>query len=365
MHNINKTKEWTVLLYASAINELEPYILKELSLIKNTVNSDKINVICQISRTSPEENSHNNKIKVITQRYIIKNNNIYLIEDLGGKNMAEPKTLFEFLLWATERFSSNSIMLAISGHSAGFVGLIQTKTENGKNFMGINGFAKALRLFQELSNKKIDILVFDTCFMNMIEIWYEIIVTSNGTVKYAILPLDNSPLYGLPLYLIINNLNKNHLIDTLKFIVSSINSRYPIQSHVFAITLDADYFIKLRILIDKIADFLIKENVILKNSLEKYQASNIINDCINLLYLLDKIVCIYPNLSENCLSISFLINQIVICPSLNSIKDDPNLGLKLFLPNTPEVFNKFSNIYQSLSFSYYNNWLNLIEINNS
>ena len=194
--------DWTVLIYAAGNNDLEYYIYQQFQSIKNSIDTENINVIVQISRV-PKAEYQDNSTKDInedwngTRRYVIRNKTSVLVDDLGEINMARPNTLLDFLIWGISTFPSRKIMLILSGHGAGFVGIMKENTDKGATIMGIQGFSKVLAIFQKTTKRKIEIILFDTCFMDTIEILHEIALKSNGAAVYAMIPKNDSLVQGL------------------------------------------------------------------------------------------------------------------------------------------------------------------------
>lgn len=279
----NDYKKWTILIYIAGNNDLEPYIYQQFQLLKEVVNK-QAHIMIQISRAK-REILHSNEPQSNelhpwsgTRRYMLYDNQVILLEDLGQVNMADPTTLFDFLIWGSNRSSSEKTMLIMSGHSAGFVGLMKESTKRGNALMSIQGFTKVIRLFTQRSKRIIDLLIMDTCFMDSVEIWYQLCMDGLRGVKYALVPHDNTRLCGIPYHNIINILLRNCKKELqadfrYKHILNEVNQIQD-ESHLFCIQLQKDNFIKLKDLINAFSKIALDygrdiTDVLLKNSLYK------------------------------------------------------------------------------------------------
>lgn len=93
-------------------------------------------------------------------------------ESLGVKNSASPETLSRFLLEGISNYPARRTVLILMGHSDGFLGLCCDDTSDDE--MTISSLASVLKEFAERTGKTIDVVVFDSCWMAMIEVVHEL-----------------------------------------------------------------------------------------------------------------------------------------------------------------------------------------------
>ncbi|WP_300386209.1 clostripain-related cysteine peptidase, partial [Clostridium sp.] len=230
----NILKSWTVLIYANGNNDLEPEISKALLDIEKIGAGSNLNVIVQLSRApySLVKTIRPNHLGptnidgdwIGVRRYLIKEDpnlsetrdyKSLLLDDLGYVNMADPITLKEFISFGIKEFPAKHFMLILAGHGAGFMGILPDYTLTSPQIMSINGANMAISRSLKETGKKIDILIFDSCYMNMIECIYEFGIDSKSPT-YLITP-HASPIEGLPYGTIISvlkNMNKKDTIIT-------------------------------------------------------------------------------------------------------------------------------------------------------
>lgn len=370
LEEINSQNTWTVLIYAAGNNDLEPELYRAFQLLKNTDIPEDINVLVQFAR-SPKGIFMSKASFVYekwdgTRRYLIKNKTAILLDDLGNVKMSKPETLFDFLIWGINSFPADHLMLIMSGHSI-LAGLMaEENPQQDISIMSIPGMMRALSDAQEKSGRKIDILLLDTCFMNMVEVCYEIALSPGHPVKYLILAQGNAPRQGLPCHFMIEQLkvDEHHKLkpDTaLNNMVMSVNSNYSTDSTVFAVSLAEDHFLKLKELADKLAAFILQR---------VFNLSDILADCysgqeecsvITLLYLLDRLNLIFPEIHIYKSEVFELLDKLVLYPALSQIDWETKLGPSILLPLDIQEYFQIKGLYDQLLFNLHNRWSKVLQ----
>ncbi len=95
------------------------------------------------------------------------------VEDLGEVNMAEPKTLESFINWAESRYwQPNKRVLIIVDHGSGWLGLLKDEHRpgGGSEWMSLNGLKSVFHNIKFIP----DLVFFDACLMQMVEVDFEI-----------------------------------------------------------------------------------------------------------------------------------------------------------------------------------------------
>lgn len=229
-------KKWTVLIYANGNNELEPEMVQSLLDSEKVGSSENINVLMQIGRVKRE------LVKIIrpgdilpvegenwtgVRRYYVRkagNVNVCqkieseLLEDLGKLNMADPKVLYEFIKWGMESYPAEKYMLFIGGHGFEYVGALTDYSHNLPYIMTISQMCKAINL----SPQRIDILVLDMCFMNLVEVLYQLTKEKNYTVRKVITYIEEGPMQGIALDKVLTTLNTNLKESDLNTLIANL-----------------------------------------------------------------------------------------------------------------------------------------------
>lgn len=191
-------KEWTIMLYLNGTNDLGVEMESTFKSILNLSNLEDINIIIQIGK------SPINLIRMIRQngasyeedwngvrRYSIINGKLKFHDELKDLNMADYKSLYDFIQWGMSNFKSKRYFLSIAGH--GFIGAILSELCLDKPYtMGIYELCKSLNSLE----KPIDVLFLDICNMNTVEFIYELGKNQRNRIKYIMTYINNAPLSG-------------------------------------------------------------------------------------------------------------------------------------------------------------------------
>ena len=175
------TKEWTIMVYLNAKNDLERFGIKDMNEMEMVGSDDNINIIVQMGRIKGYDSS-NGDWTGVRRYYVTKDNdpliiNSKLIEDLGEVDMGSYKTLIDFAKWAKKNYPAKKYFLIIWNHGTGWVKGVNRKiTTKGISYDEVSGnhintpqLGIAMR---EIG--KVDIVGFDACLMGMAEVVYEI-----------------------------------------------------------------------------------------------------------------------------------------------------------------------------------------------
>lgn len=245
-------KEWSILIYANGNNELEPEIANSKKLAETVGSNENVNVVMQIARESknlvktlrPFDNFEIDEDQWIgTRRYLVGKRNSKLLEKLNNINMANPKNLYDFIVWAVENFPAQHYMLILGGHGYQFVGCMTDYSGRLPYIMGFPEINNAIDLACEYCKIKFEYLFLDTCYANFIEVINEFGKKENHLVNYLITYIINGPLIGFPINKIISIIQENHyecnpkallkiIIDNMTFDVVAIKIDYYILNSI-------------------------------------------------------------------------------------------------------------------------------------
>lgn len=220
---INKRlKKWVILYYANGNNEYEPEMYKSLMDIKEKSSNNDIDALVEIGRINrklpeiirpSEEFDDNQEFWTGVRRYHILNGEFELIENFSSKNMAHPGNLYNFIKWGIEKCPAEHYMLILGGHGAAFVGTLTDYSQDKPYIMGTVEMCKAINMIYKDLGCKIDILILDICYMNLVEIMYEFGKENKNTVQNIITYVGTGPVSGLPYDRIADILNKDDSYD--------------------------------------------------------------------------------------------------------------------------------------------------------
>ena len=147
-----------------------------------------------------------------TARYLIQNGEVSLIETLPNNTcMAESETLEDFLKWANENYQSDRRMLFFWDHGGALSGfgkdVLNMKPDN--KLMSMKEIVQALKA----SNAKYDVIAFDACFMQTMEVGQCL----EPYADYLLASEESEPTSGMYYTAAFSRLAKEPALNTLIF----------------------------------------------------------------------------------------------------------------------------------------------------
>jgi hypothetical protein len=164
-------KEWTFLVFLNADNNLDRFGVGDVAEMEEVGSSDQVNVVVQFDR------SHAKPAK----RLYIKKGGHDVLEDMGEIDMGDINVLQDFFSWGVENYPAKKYALVVWNHGSGwnkfpgntiFKG-ISYDDESG-NHITTAQLLEGTQVMRELLGRKLDILAFDACLMQMVEVSYAI-----------------------------------------------------------------------------------------------------------------------------------------------------------------------------------------------
>ncbi len=129
--------KWTVLVYLDADCDLEQYGIADLNEMETVGSTNDVNIIVQIDR-SPDHDQTNGDWTETRRYYVTKDNdqstiNSNLLQSLGEKNMGDPQTLKDFIVWGKTNYPADNYFLILWNHGGGWKNL-----KDGKDALHIS-----------------------------------------------------------------------------------------------------------------------------------------------------------------------------------------------------------------------------------
>lgn len=162
-------KDWTVLVYLNADNNLDPFGLKDVREMEAIGSSDRRNVVVLIDR---EQGG--------AKTLYVKKGGSTVIEDHGEIDMGDWRTLAEFGRMAVRDFPSRQLALVIWNHGSGWRQRGPTwergisYDDSSGNHINTPALGRALAAIAEARGGPIDLLGMDACLMQMAEVCWEV-----------------------------------------------------------------------------------------------------------------------------------------------------------------------------------------------
>jgi hypothetical protein len=189
----SEEKEWTLLMYWDADNNLEfctPFALETWE--NATTSNEEVNLVAYVDILS--ENG--------TWIYEVHDGVSEVVELWPEKNSSDPAVLKEFILYGLENYPAKKTMLVIQDHGYSWRGVCLDETD-GAAIMRIDGMAQAIREARDDNGGRgVDMLALDACSVGSTEIAYEL----RNTVDWFVASQLVVPYDGLPYDMIVRGL---------------------------------------------------------------------------------------------------------------------------------------------------------------
>lgn len=173
-------KEWTVMVYVNAKNNLESYGLKDVNEMEMVGSDAKVNIVAELGRINGYSTSDGDW--KTTRRYLVrKDNDISIISspvvmEIAKTDMGDWNHLVEFTKWAMTAYPARHYALVVWNHGSGWNKDLAFESDKGISYDDESGnhiTTPQLRQAMEQIGK-IDILGMDACLMQMVEVGYEV-----------------------------------------------------------------------------------------------------------------------------------------------------------------------------------------------
>jgi len=205
-------KPWTILLWVAGDNNLSDYGQLDLEELKVVGTGPKLNLVAQYDREGSTG----------TRRYLLRKGTTLeadAVADLGETNTGDPACAIDFFTWGIKTYPSDQVMCVLWNHGSGIDetdvyrrarrmggggqaltrrharaiassklsrALFSTTVEQAieeraiayddtsRDFLDNAELAKVIDTVVKNTKRKIDIVGFDACLMNMIELGYQL-----------------------------------------------------------------------------------------------------------------------------------------------------------------------------------------------
>lgn len=168
-------KDWTVMIYVCADNNLEYFGLEDLNEMEQAGGTTAdVNIIAMVDRCEYEYETPDYSNDWSETRYytIVGDSDTTTFsspmnQSLGEVNMGDPQSLRNFINWGLTNYPADKTALILWDHGGGLSGVCWDE-DNGDDHLTINELETAFTGYH------FDFLGFDACLMGQIEVLYEL-----------------------------------------------------------------------------------------------------------------------------------------------------------------------------------------------
>jgi hypothetical protein len=181
----NQTKEWTVMVFMNANNNLSEGQLfglvgkwgtKDIDEMKKVGSTDKVNVVVEFSETGKGAK----RMLILKKGILNSGEKVYLTDPKA--DMGDYRRVIDFVKWSKQTFPAKKYMLIIWNHGLGWIDPVMsnhtagTGTSKGISFDdNSKNYIRTKQLGEILKNTGyVDVFAMNACLMQMAEVAYEI-----------------------------------------------------------------------------------------------------------------------------------------------------------------------------------------------
>ncbi|NHJ49898.1 MAG: hypothetical protein FK733_19045 [Asgard group archaeon] len=204
--------DWLVINYLDGDNNLEENAIDDINEMESTIGlSGSICSIVLLDRTTGYDTSNGDWTG--TRMYNITSDatsliNSELLEDWGEMNMGDGATLLSFMDYCLDNYTANRYWLNIWDHGGGIDGICWDDSSSG-DALTIDEMQSAIDTVTSDHSMTFDVISHDACYMNMIEVGYEL----KDYADYFVASEEAIPLDGFDYYNIFNQLQADPTMD--------------------------------------------------------------------------------------------------------------------------------------------------------
>ena len=196
--DIQATKEWTIMVYLDADNNLEYQGVNDFLEMAEIGSDDNINIIVQMDRIDWLD--HYNKgisLGMTSQqaidyadstdddrygdwdtckRFYVEEDDIPIasnsVSDIGEADMGDSDTLYNFISWSLNSYPANRYGLVLWDHGGQWSGVCWDETDDN-NCLNMSELNQVFYNLTDLKDFHMDVLGFDACLMASAEVAYQ------------------------------------------------------------------------------------------------------------------------------------------------------------------------------------------------
>lgn len=183
-------KEWTLAVFLNADNNLDPFGVEDQQEMSRVGSSDHLNIVSLIDRERGP-----------AQINYIEKGKINKIKEMGELDMGDYRQLVNFMKFVKENYPAKHYCLTVWNHGSGW----KNKNENSivrgisyddssNNHITNAQLTVALKEINQVIGQKVDVLEFDACLMQMVEVVH----ACKDYSKFIVASEETEPGKGAP-----------------------------------------------------------------------------------------------------------------------------------------------------------------------
>lgn len=254
-----ETKKWTFMVFINGDNNLDRFGVLDIQEMEKAGISKDINIVVEIDRgygkpaRRYDVTGRAADAKADDWGICAKN-----VGDLGEIDSGDYKEVVNYVNWVKQNYPAENYSLVLWNHGAGWKKKANEVLkgvcydDQSGHHISTKDLGVMTATIQGILGKRLDILAFDACLMQMIEVSYEI----RENVKYMVASEETEPGDGWPYELVCSPLAKNPAMTAEEFarlITQAYAQSYNGKKSTTQSTVDCDKLEDLAVSIDALA----------------------------------------------------------------------------------------------------------------
>ncbi len=360
---------WTVLVYLDADNDLESAGIRNFNQMEVVGSTKDVHVIVQMDRKNGAD--LDNESWTDTRRYLITRdtdarvmNSVRLdTPPLGERDMASQTTLRDFVSWGKSNFPADHYLLVIWDHGTGWQFRSINETPKYKYVAADDTSNSAMNVTDiptALSGLEVDVLAFDACYMQQLEIAYQL----RNCASYMIASAAPEPSPGYNYSLVLSRMSG---ATTPQQLSSSIVEQYAVEyASDNDVTLSAIDLSNIDALAGAVSDFaqILGANAnnyasglaSARSRALDYSFSGTRRHCLDLLDYTSKCAAVIGGSANSAYSNLQTALDAAVIASMHSRELSNSNGLAIYVP-TPTAYDANYNALSLADDTFWDEWL--------
>lgn len=195
-------RKWTILVYMNGSNNLEYNALDNMNAMEAAPDGNGVTTVVQMSRSKNYATADGDWSGA--RRYLVQHDENRqaitspIVQDLGATDMGQVSTLHNFLLWGQQQYPAEHYLVVVWNHGSGALPLVKSSDISTRAVSFDDDFGSYIRtadMDDALTvSPPVDVIAYDTCQTQMLEIAYQ---TRNAS-SYIVAAEDVTPANGMP-----------------------------------------------------------------------------------------------------------------------------------------------------------------------
>ncbi|MCE7746101.1 MAG: hypothetical protein GPJ52_13290 [Candidatus Heimdallarchaeota archaeon] len=351
--------DWLIMIYLDGDNNLEEYAIDDINEMEaGKITGSSIAVIVMVDRISGYDTTNGDwtdtRIYNITSDGSTSTINSVILEYEGEANMGDGAVLESFLDYCFTNFDANNYWLNLWDHGGGTDGICWDDTDSS-DFLTIDEMQTAIQNSVTTHSRDIDLITHDACFMNMLEVAYEL----KDLADYFVASEESIPADGFDYETIISDLEANPTMNASvlsEIIVDSYESFYDsIYTDVALSTINLTLFDTF---VPYLNYFALNLTEVLNDGIGRVIDDHFFNSqmfyddfVLDFVHFIEEILANntlmmnYPDLNQSAINLITQLNSLIVDNYQGSAYSGNANGVTIFMPYSNSIYDLYIDDY--------------------